>query len=173
MPTDARTQPSGDQSIRVSQIDVLGPPIGLVDQALPATACSRADKRMLAKASSVQPRGAQARRYSPSHDAPGADVGDEPNIAEPGQVPDIGDVSYPQLVRTLGDELTFHQALAGIRLAARLPRHRLTSAAHDVHPSEFHLSDGLTPPDIPASEEHRLVHRAHPVRGCSSPLGPV
>ena len=134
----------------------------MVDQALPATAGSRAQQRVL-ESQQRQPRGMEGRRDGPPHDLPGADVGDERDVTEACQDPDIGDVSDPELIRALGAELAFHQVRAGIRLPSRLCRDGLAATPNPLEAGFPHESGDLVPTDLPPSAAHRVVHLPYAV----------
>ena len=140
----------------------LGASVAVVHQALPATAGSRAQQCVL-EGEQWQPRGVERGRDGPSHDAAGEDVGDERDVAEPAQDPDVGDVSDPQLVRTLSGEAAFDQVRAGIRLTCRSRGDRLAAPPHSLQTGGAHEPGDLVPAYFPAGAVHRVVHLPDPV----------
>ncbi|GAA3798232.1 hypothetical protein GCM10022241_22430 [Micrococcus endophyticus] len=158
MPTEALTP----AVMSASEQAKLTTAIRVVHQALAATAGASAQQRAL-QGQQRQPHGVKAARDSPSHDAPGVDVGDERDVAEPAQDPDVGDVSDPQLVRPLGGEATFHEIRAGVCLSCRAGRDRLAATADSLQAGGTHETGDLVPADLPPGAGHRMVHLADAV----------
>ena len=110
-----------------------------------------------------QSRGVVAGRDGLSHDAPGVDVGDERDIAEPRHRAHVGGVSNPELVRTFSSEAALDEVRAGIRLTCRAGRDRLAATAYAFHEGELHQPDDVVTTNHPTGPDHGLVHLPHPV----------
>ena len=133
-----------------------------MDQTFPAPAGSRAQQRVL-QGQQRQPRSVKAARDGPPDDAPGVDVGDESDVAEPAQDPHVGDVSDPELMRAIRGELPLHQVRAGIRLTSGLRGDRLAATANPFEAGGLHQPPDLVSAYFPAGPDHRVVHLPDPV----------
>ena len=99
----------------------------------------------------------------PSADLPGAYVGDERGVGEPGPGPDVGDVDDPQLIRLCCNEITFHQIPRLGEIGIGSGSEHLPPAYNAADPGQPHQPPRLLPPDrIPVSPQ-RGVHLLHPV----------
>lgn len=135
----------------------LSTPVAVVHKALPAAGSAGGDQCVL-ESEQRQPCGAKAARDRPSHDAPGVDIGDERDVAEPGDRAHVGDVSDPQLMRTIRGEAAFHEIRPGIRHASRAGRDRLTAAPNPLQAGFPHEPGDLVTADLPAGPDHGVVH---------------
>lgn len=106
-------------------------------RALSAAAGASGHQRVL-EGQQRQPRGVQAARDSPAHDPAGVHIGDERDLAEARQNPDIGDVSDPQLLRTSRSEIAFDEVRAVVRAACGLCRDWPTPPTHSLKPCCLH-----------------------------------
>ena len=140
----------------------LGASVPVVDQTFPAPAGTSAQESVF-QGQQRQPSGVERGRDGPAHDLPGADVGDERDVAEARQDPDVGDVSDPQLMRALSGEAAFDQIRPCIWHACRPCGDRLSATAHSLQAGSAHETGGLVTAYLPAGPGHRLAHLPDPL----------
>src|SRR5699024_10401045 len=80
----------------------------MVDQSAFIPACPRREKCVLQREQWQRLR-VERGCNSPADYSAAEDIGDECDVTEPGENPNVGDVGDPQLLRPVRDELPFHQ----------------------------------------------------------------
>src|SRR3954470_363913 len=99
-PMEPAMPASSSASVNARDVYCLGPGIGVMDQAgggEGGVAAAAGEQRLFQRRADQRSRLGAA--DPPAQDPAGVDVGDEGDVDEPGQRPDVGEVRYPPLVR--------------------------------------------------------------------------